>query len=191
MISSFHIGLDYGICSRVYNTHIMNKSEQLNFIRSGELAGLTGVSTDTLRHYEKLGLLPLPRRSQNGYREYPKNAIDRVHLVRSALFAGFTLGELSKILKVRDKGGIPCKQVRALASAKLVQIEKLLMEITAMRDRLRTILGEWDVKLQKTAENERAGLLEALVATNIFSEGNSSMPISSCLNRKNGGKKTR
>lgn len=184
--------LDYGICSRIYyNTGMMNNSKQSNFIRSGELAKLTGVSTDTLRHYERLGLLSSPRRSANGYREYPKNAIDRVYLVRSALCAGFTLGELAKILKVRDKDGVPCQQVRSLASAKLVQIENLLMEITTMRNRLRTILEEWDARLQKTAENERAGLLETLAATYVFNESNYSTPISSCLNRKIGGKKLR
>lgn len=119
---------------------MINRSKQSNFIRSGELAKLTGVSTDTLRHYEKLGLLSRPHRSRNGYREYSQDSIDRVHLVRSALCAGFTLSELVKILKVRDRDGVPCQQVRTLAFTKLTQIEKLLTEVTAMRDRLRTIL---------------------------------------------------
>src|SRR5437868_15232956 len=126
---------------------MINRPEQVKYIRPGVLAKLTGVSTDTLRHYERLGLLARPCRSANGYREYSVSAVDRVSLIRSALSAGFTLAELSKILKVRDQGGAPCRQVRSLASAKLQQLEALLIEITAMRDRLRTILQEWDERL--------------------------------------------
>ncbi len=63
------------------------------YLRSGELARLAGVSTDTLRHYERKGLLARPRRSCNGYREYPASDLDRVRLVRGALGIGFTLNE--------------------------------------------------------------------------------------------------
>src|SRR6185295_15337497 len=89
------------------------------FYRSGELARLAGVSPDTLRHYERKRLLQRPRRSANGYREYPPSTLDRVHLVRRALAVGFTLDELARILSVRDQGGAPCRQVRALAGEKL------------------------------------------------------------------------
>ncbi len=55
------------------------------YVRAGELARATGVSTDTLRHYERKGVLGRPRRSANGYREYPPEALERVLLVRRAL----------------------------------------------------------------------------------------------------------
>ncbi len=135
-----------------------------NFLRAGQLAELAGVSTDTLRHYERLGLLPAPRRSRNGYREYPREALDRVRLVRRALTVGFTLKELARILKSRDKGGAPCREVRALAEAKLRDLEAQLRELTGLRDDLRATLKDWDARLAGTAATERAGLLETLSA---------------------------
>lgn len=74
-------------------------------MRSGQLARLTGVSTDTLQHYERLGLLPLPSRTAGNYREYSSISRQRVELIRRALAIGFSLSELRGILAVRDRGG--------------------------------------------------------------------------------------
>ncbi len=129
----------------------------------GELAKATGVSTDTLRHYEKKGLLR-PARSDNGYREYPGHALERVRMIRQALSVGFTLDELSAIFKVFDRGGVPCQEVRSLAASKLEEIERHLEDVIAMRDELRASLEDWDERLAKTASGQRAELLKALVA---------------------------
>jgi DNA-binding transcriptional MerR regulator len=67
-------------------------------MRAGELARTAGVSTDTLRHYERKGVLQRPRRAANGYRQYPPEALDRVLLVRRALGVGFTRAELARVL---------------------------------------------------------------------------------------------
>jgi DNA-binding transcriptional MerR regulator len=141
--------------------------DQLNgkpFLRSSEVAGLTGVSTDTLRHYERTGLIPRPRRSLNGYREYPPATVDRIRLIQRALAVGFTLAELAKILKQRDNGAPPCREVRALAEIKLAGVEQQLQELTALRDEFRDILRDWDARLEQTSAGQRAGLLEALVS---------------------------
>jgi DNA-binding transcriptional MerR regulator len=132
-------------------------------LRSGELARLAGVSTDTLRHYERKGVLAAPRRSMNGYREYGAEALDRVLLVRRALGVGFTLDELARILKDRERGGIPCRQVREMASAKLAEIETRLSELEAVRDQLQVTIEGWDARLARAPKGERAGLLESLV----------------------------
>lgn len=79
---------------------------------AGELAAAVGVSTDTLRHYERKGVLPRPGRTANGYRHYPETALERVSMIRQALAVGFTLDELAAILNERDNGGLPCKKVR-------------------------------------------------------------------------------
>lgn len=134
-------------------------------LRSGELARLAGVSSDTLRHYERKGLLARPRRSANGYREYLASDLDRVRLVRGALGIGFSLDELARILGVRDRGGAPCHQVRALAATKLTEVETQLAELGTLRDELRRLLKNWDALLSKNAPAERAGLLESLAAT--------------------------
>jgi DNA-binding transcriptional MerR regulator len=134
-------------------------------VRAGELAREAGVSTDTLRHYERKGVLQRPRRSANGYREYPPDALARVLLVRRALAFGFTLDELARVLRARASGSAPCREVRALAAAKLSDVEARLRELTALRDELRATLKDWDSRLSKSADGGRAGLLESLAGT--------------------------
>jgi len=131
--------------------------------RVGELAEAAGVSADTLRHYERKGILR-PRRSGNGYREYAEDSLERVRMIRQALAVGFTLDELSEIFKVFDRGGAPCHQVRSLAANKLAEIEDHLREVTALRNELRAALKDWDNRLAKTGSGQRAGLLKALAA---------------------------
>jgi DNA-binding transcriptional MerR regulator len=139
-----------------------NASPEGSVWRVGELAKASGVSADTLRHYERKGVLPFIRRSSNGYREYPPQALDRILLVRRALAVGFTLDELASILKVRDRGGAPCREVRAMAVSKLSELETQLRELLALRDYLRKTVTLWDERLSKTDAGEQAGLLEAL-----------------------------
>ena len=133
------------------------------WLRSGELAEQAGVSTDTLRHYERMGILAKPRRSDGNYRMYPPDSVTRVRLVRQALAIGFSLPELQKILKVRDQGGAPCKQVRAIAEEKLARIERELADRAAVRDQLRALLAAWDQKLERTPDGQQARLLETLI----------------------------
>jgi DNA-binding transcriptional MerR regulator len=129
---------------------------------SGELARLAGVSADTLRHYERKGVLPLARRMNNGYRKYSPDSLDRVRLIRRALAVGFTLDELSRLLKARDRGQAPCLEVRSLAAEKLNEVESRLNELLALRDELRSTLVDWDKRLAEKKAGQGAGLLEAL-----------------------------
>jgi DNA-binding transcriptional MerR regulator len=131
-------------------------------MRSGELAQLSGVSTDTLRHYERIGVLAKAPRTQSGYRQYPPSALDRVRLVRRAISVGFTLEELARVLRIRDKGGAPCRQVRDLALSKLEEVERRLEELVLVRDHLQMLLKDWDDRLARTAPGQRAGLLDSL-----------------------------
>jgi DNA-binding transcriptional MerR regulator len=133
--------------------------------RIGALAKAAGVSTDTLRHYERKGVLR-SQRAENGYREYPEDVIERVQMIRKALAVGFTLDELSAVFQVFDRGGTPCQQVRSLASTKLAQIETHLEEVIALRADLKDALKDWDKRLARTASGERAGLLKTLAARN-------------------------
>jgi len=120
------------------------------------------VSTDTLRHYERVGVLAKPPRTKSGYRQYPSSALERVRLVRRAMSVGFSLEELARVLRVRDKGGAPCRQVRDLAASKLEMIERRMEELALVRDQLEKLLKDWDGRLARTAPGHRAGLLESL-----------------------------
>lgn len=131
-------------------------------MRSGELAHLSGVSSDTLRHYERQGLLPKPPRSAGGYRQYPATALDRVLLIRRALSIGFSLPELTTIVKMRDHGRPPCKEARALVATKLRDVKQQMRDLVAMRRQLERTLDDWDSRLARTAKGQPAHLLESL-----------------------------
>jgi DNA-binding transcriptional MerR regulator len=131
--------------------------------RSGELAKLAGVSTDTLRFYERNRLLPLVPRAANGYRCYPPESLQRVLLIRRALGLGFSVAELARILKARDSGNAPCKTVRALAAEKLDRIETKLKELKRFRKELTATLRDWDRRLAGAAPRKPVHLLEAVL----------------------------
>ena len=134
-------------------------------MKSGELARHGGVSVDTLRHYEKKGLLAPPHRLDNGYREYPASALQRVRLIQRALDMGFSLDDLTRVLRQRDAGGVPCHAVRAIAVKRLAELEARIASLEQLRLELRSVVTEWDTRLAALPPGQRAGLLDALAAT--------------------------
>lgn len=134
--------------------------------RSGELARAAGVSADTLRHYERRGLLARPRRLPNGYRLYPQESLDRVLVVQRALSFGFTLSEVAKFLRAREAGHPPCREVRALAVERLHDAERQIGDLIRFRDELRKIIREWDRRLGMRNAPKAARLLETLTPGN-------------------------
>ena len=135
---------------------------QATALRSGAVAKLAGVSADTLRFYERRGLLPPPPRDASGYRRYSPDAVDRVRLVQHALDAGFSIEELARILKTRDAGGAPCREVFQIATARLHELEARVSALTTLRDRLRVVLLDWSRTLEATPPGQRASLLTGL-----------------------------
>jgi DNA-binding transcriptional MerR regulator len=131
-------------------------------MRSGELARLAGVSADTIRYYERLGLLQTPSRTPAGYRQYSKDSVERVRLIRRALGAGFSLAELAAILKIRRRGDVPCKSVFLSAVLKRRQLDARIKELQAMRRELDLILKQWQARLALTPRGRPAKLLENL-----------------------------
>ena len=122
----------------------------------------TGVSSDTLRHYERIGLLRGIRRSPAGYRQYPEATIARVLLIQRALIIGFSLDDLKRVLTVRDQGGAPCRGVRALVSERLDALDRQIDALTTLREELRNLLTYWDATLANTPAGKPARLLDAL-----------------------------
>lgn len=127
-----------------------------------ELARLCGVSADTIRHYERVGVIPPARRGENGYRRYRRETVDRVRLVRRALAIGFSLDEIARIVRQRDAGTPPCRSVRKLADEKLAELDRRIAEMLALREELAEVIGEWDVRLAATRDGEPARLLESI-----------------------------
>lgn len=134
-----------------------------NPLRSGELARLTGVSTDTLRHYERLGILPRLQRTNGGYRMFPRSAVERVQLAQRALQLGFSLHELSEILRTRDSGGTPCHRVLTLTEEKLRSLDQQIEQLQRTQAYMRSLVREWKKKLKHTPPGAKVMLLHSLV----------------------------
>ncbi len=124
-----------------------------NFLRSGELARLTGVSADTLRHYERLGILPTSRRTNGGYRIFNASAVETVQLTQRALQLGFSLKELSEILRTRERGGVPCQRVLGLTEEKLRMVGEQIQEL----QRTEELLARTRSRLAAEADADAAG----------------------------------
>ena len=108
-------------------------------MRSGELAGIAGVNVETLRFYERRGILPEPPRRASGYREYPPEAVDRLRFVRRAQELGFSLDEIKGLLEIgtSDEGG--CADVKDHAERKIAEVEQKIADLQAVRRALRRL----------------------------------------------------
>src|SRR3972149_1456098 len=99
-----------------------NKTNKRLFI--GQLAQLVGVGVDTVRFYERAGLLQRPERTAAGYRLYAPEALARLRFIRKAQALGFTLDEIKRILSLRGQGAATCRCVIAIAGATLSDTEE-------------------------------------------------------------------
>ena len=102
-------------------------------MRIGEAATAAGMTTKTLRFYEERGLLSVPNRAGNGYRDYSADTVPRLDFIRRGRATGLTLAQIRDILKVRDAGTAPCTHVRDLLNQQLAEIDQKIAELTALR----------------------------------------------------------
>jgi DNA-binding transcriptional MerR regulator len=130
-----------------------------------ELAASAGISTDTLRHYERSGVLPKPARTRAGYRRYPAQAVTRVALIRRALAIGFSIKDLARVFREREQGGAPCRKVRAIVGDRLARIDAEMAALQALKADLTALVREWDDQLVRTPAGQPAKLLELLPLT--------------------------
>jgi len=103
-------------------------------ISIGQLAKTADTGVETIRFYERRGLMPDPPRAPSGYRRYPKDAIGRLRFIRRAKRLGFTLEEIGTLLNLQDGGDR--SEVKAVAQAKLAQIEARIDDLRRMRKTL-------------------------------------------------------
>ena len=106
----------------------------------GELARAAGVPIDTVRYYERHGILPAPRRRPSGYRSYGTDDVARLRFIRRAKGLGFTLGEIHDLLALTTRRGRNMADVKRAATEKLEAVEHKLSELTRVRDGLRQLV---------------------------------------------------
>ncbi len=107
----------------------------------GQLAQQAGVAIDTVRYYERQGLLPPPQRRASGYRQYGDQDVTRLRFIRRAKDLGFTLQEIQDLLALSSNSQADRGDVRSLAQRRLSDIEHKLRELAAMRDALAQLVG--------------------------------------------------
>ncbi|GAB4086374.1 Cd(II)/Pb(II)-responsive transcriptional regulator [Myceligenerans cantabricum] len=106
----------------------------------GELADTVGLPAQTIRFYERQGLLPQPRRQANGYRAYDDTALARVRFIRTAQAAGLTLVEISSIVDLRDNGDRPCTHVTSVLHTKLDAVHARQAELALLEQELEQLI---------------------------------------------------
>ncbi len=109
----------------------------------GQLAKLAGVKTDTVRFYEKCGLLPRTERTAAAYRVYDETALKRLLFIKQAQSLGFSLDEIKRIRSLRGQGTETCRCVISIAEATLSETGQKLQELQEFNDRLKHALTAW------------------------------------------------
>ena len=109
-------------------------------MKIGQIAKASGVRIDTLRYYEKEGLIRPASRTEAGYREYDDGAIQQMQFILKAKALGFSLQEIRELLSLRiDREHHPCSEVKDLAQSKLASIEEKIEELQRMHRALKRI----------------------------------------------------
>jgi len=109
-------------------------------MRIGEVAAAAGVNLETLRYYERRGLIQEPPRTPAGHRAYPVGTVRLIRFIKRAQELGFTLEEVDQLLTLRERRGRKRSEVQILAAAKLGDIEGKIRRLEAMRRALKTLL---------------------------------------------------
>jgi|SRR5579875_408700 len=111
-------------------------------LRIGQLARLANVNVQTLRFYERKGLLPKPPRGPSGYREYTAEAVSLVKFIKRAQELGFSLREIKELLTLRKVPRATCGDVAIVAQRKIAEIEEKINDLQAMQTALSQLLAE-------------------------------------------------
>ena len=109
-------------------------------MRTSEVAAQAHVNTQTLRYYERRGLLPEPPRSRSGYRDYGDEAVRVVRFVKRAQQLGFTLDDIEDLLHLAGGGPESCDEARVMARARIADLQLRIAELTGMRDALTRLI---------------------------------------------------
>lgn len=121
----------------------------------GKLAKQAEVTVETIRYYQRIGMLDEPGKPGSGYRHYPSNAIARIRFIKRAQQAGFTLKEIAELLSL---DGTHCADVRKIAEQKCQQIDAQIKDLMALRNALDALVK----RCQSDSSAEHCSLIDAL-----------------------------
>ncbi|MDA8399406.1 MAG: heavy metal-responsive transcriptional regulator [Actinomycetota bacterium] len=113
-------------------------------MRIGELADAAGVNPKTIRFYEQTGLLPEPRRTPSGYREYDDADEERLLFIKTAQRLGLTLADIREILAFRDRGERPCDYVLGVLDRQVADLDRRIDELVNLRSDMMALKAQAD-----------------------------------------------
>ncbi len=102
------------------------------------------MTPDAIRYYERVGLLPPPRRAVNGYRDYGPESEEDILFIRKAQVLGLTLDDIREVLEIASGGKPPCEHIRRTVTERLAEIDRRLRELRTLRNTLRETLNRLD-----------------------------------------------
>ncbi|MBI4445426.1 MAG: MerR family DNA-binding transcriptional regulator [Acidobacteria bacterium] len=105
----------------------------------GQVAQQAGIGIETVRFYERQGLIPEPPRTESGYRQYPERIVDPLRFIKRAQQLGFTLKEVAELLHLRVVPGMRCSDVKVRAQAKITEIEAKIKDLQRMQVALKKL----------------------------------------------------
>jgi DNA-binding transcriptional MerR regulator len=108
----------------------------------GELARATNTKVETVRWYERIGLLAAPARTGGNYRSYGREHLDRLSFVRRARDLGFSLDQIRELLRLSDQQNRSCEEVDLIARGHLAEVERKVADLTALGNQLRQIISQ-------------------------------------------------
>ncbi len=112
----------------------------------GKVAQRAGVGVETVRFYERRGLVPQPARPANGFRIYPDDVIDRIRFIRHAKVMGFTLAEIHDLLSLRVAPRSNCTTIRQRVDEKLTQVEAKIAGLKKIKRQLQRLVTSCDTR---------------------------------------------
>lgn len=127
-------------------------------LKIGVVAERGGVNLQTIRYYEREGLLPEPPRLQSGYRMFPEDTVRRVHFIKRAQDLGFTLAEIRELLALRIDHKRNSSEVRTLAQEKMAAIEKKIRTLKKMKQ----VLGDLTERCSGCGPSDECPILESI-----------------------------
>ena len=110
-------------------------------MKIGDLAKATATKVETIRWYEKEGLLPAPARTSGNYRSYGIKHLERLSFIRRARNLGFSLDDVRELMALADDGDHPCEAVDVIAGSHLVEVKRKIADLELMRDELARLVG--------------------------------------------------
>ena len=130
----------------------------MNMLSIGQVARQAGVGVETVRFYEREGLLEEPARRASGYRQYAQEAVTQIRFIKRAQHLGFSLKEIAELFALRVDRQTSCERVKERAAAKLAEVERKMVELQHVRQALLQVAS----LCEGEGPNSRCPMLDAL-----------------------------